>query len=59
MKIKEAADMKQDRERLEPKPEEKLTPDELKNRVKRQELDDDDLDGVAGGEGMDTGKIII
>jgi len=51
--------MKQDRERLEPKPEEKLTPDELKNRVKRQELDDDDLDGVAGGEGMDTGKIII
>ena len=31
---------------------------ELKKKKKVGELDDTELDGISGGEGMDTGKII-
>ena len=44
--------------RNHPKLEENLKPEELKKKKKVGELDDTELDGISGGEGMDTGKII-
>ena len=49
--------MKQEQKKVGAKLEENLKPEELKKK-KVGELDDSELDGVSGGEGMDTGKII-
>jgi hypothetical protein len=49
--------MKQERKKIGAKLEENLKPEELKKK-KVGELDDSELDGISGGEGMDTGKVI-
>lgn len=46
---------------METKPvqhEGKIQEEDAKNKTKPGELDEVDLNGVAGGEGMDTGTII-
>ena len=50
--------MKQEQKKVGAKLEENLKPQELKKQTKVGELDDSELDGISGGEGMDTGKII-
>ena len=50
--------MTQERKKAGAKLEDNLTPEELKKKKKLGELDNTELDGVSGGEGMNTGKII-
>jgi len=50
--------MTQERKKAEAKLEDTLKPEELKKKKKLGEQDDAELDGISGGEGMDTGKII-
>ncbi len=49
--------MTQEQKKVGAKLEEHLKPEELKKK-KVGELDDTELDGISGGEGMNTGKII-
>ncbi len=49
--------MTQEQKKVGAKLEEHPKPEELKKK-KVGELDGDELDGVSGGEGMDTGKIV-
>jgi len=56
--VKEEIAMTQERKKVGAKLEEHLKPEELKKKKKVGELDDTELDGISGGEGMDTGKII-
>ena len=50
--------MTQERKKAEAKLEDNLKPEELKKKKKLGEQDDAELDGISGGEEMDTGKII-
>ncbi len=50
--------MTQEPKKTEAKQEDGLKPEKLKKKKKLGELDDTELDGVSGGEGMNTGKII-
>ena len=50
--------MTQERKKVGRQLEEHPKPEELRKKKKVGELDDTELDGVSGGEGMDTGKII-
>ncbi|HOO88123.1 MAG TPA: hypothetical protein PK442_10495 [Synergistales bacterium] len=50
--------MTQEQKKVGAKLEHDLKPEELKKKQKVGELDDTELDGISGGEGMDTGKII-
>lgn len=50
--------MTRERKKAGAKLEDGLKPEELKKTKKLGELDDVELDGISGGEGMDTGKII-
>jgi len=56
--IRRRAAMTQEQKKVGAKLEENLKPEELKKKKKVGELDDTELDGISGGEGMDTGKII-
>ncbi len=49
--------MTQEQKKVGAKLEEHLKSEELKKK-KAEELDCAELDGVSGGEGMDTGKIV-
>ncbi len=50
--------MTQERKKAGAKMEDELKPEELKKKKKLGELADAELDGISGGEGMDTGKIV-
>ncbi len=50
--------MTQERKKVGAKLAEHPKPEELRKKKKVGELDDTELDGISGGEGMDTGKII-
>ena len=52
--------MTHEQKKVGAKLEEHLKPEELKKKKKVGELDVDDteLDGISGGEGMNTGQII-
>jgi hypothetical protein len=50
--------MTQEQKKTGMKSEEELKLEELKKKKVAGELDDSELGGVSGGEGMDTGKLI-
>ena len=50
--------MTQEQKKAGAKLEDNLKPEKLKKKKKLGELDDTELDGVSGSEGMDTGKIV-